>query len=577
MKILNLKDNALFLQNWRERMRLASAASAALLALVIVLLIFTNAFLNESYTYEYKHTPVETVVDGENRTTYTTETIRTPVPWLNEAFWQLAIFQGFILILFGTLSADRMAIRENSSGTLDFHRSSPTPVINQYLGLLFGATSLEWCVFFGTLAVSAVLVPMTSITLTDFVRFYGSLMLTAILYHSLAVLLAISAGRQQVLAHRRFGALQLLFALFIFSGLCFEGFELSTFYHLTWYPPYDHLSQAARDVSILGGYDSSWAERKIHVMYSFFGYPISPGILQCLAQFPLLLFFFIGIVRKLKNPQRPVFSKFHTAMLALIILFLFVGSAYTVIIYGTSNYSYESPLKDLLPVFMILFIGLGGIGCMSATPTKLQFLKGLVRNQKLGLKRLNLNDDHSSNLLWLLTYCVVFSGMYYLLGFTFLTNPVHKWLCLAILLSYMIFFAMGLEYFRLGRHRKQMPLFWTGLAVLWFVLPMFVSVITSSTGATQRIYFAMVAPSPFWTMDLLTNILSGHALYGTNVACCLADSPQKIGCFPDLNTNLLSVLAVNAVLAGVATLLAWQVRRRIKMESLKDFPAQNQP
>ena len=122
MKIIPLPDNALFLTNWRERMRFAPTLSYIILTIITLILLFLSAYFRTGNEYNPK--------------------------WPQEMFWFMIVGQGILILLLGTMSAENISMRERFGGTLDFHRSSPTPRFHQILGLATGSPCLEWCIFF---------------------------------------------------------------------------------------------------------------------------------------------------------------------------------------------------------------------------------------------------------------------------------------------------------------------------------------------------------------------------------------------------------------------------------------------
>ena len=158
MKIFQLNDNAIFTANCRERMRPAMVLSSIIVAAIIVVLITMNAYLAPRQKDK-------TCPSGRTG-------CQDSVPAPQNVFWYLAIGQGMLLLLGGTLTACNAACRERTSGTLDFHRSSPTPRSHQVLGLLLGAPSLEWCVFLGTLPVALIFSVLGKIPIDAVLSFY---------------------------------------------------------------------------------------------------------------------------------------------------------------------------------------------------------------------------------------------------------------------------------------------------------------------------------------------------------------------------------------------------------------------
>ena len=93
--LLNFRDNAIFLKNWRERMRFPSVVSAVMIAVVAVALILIEASVNEHYTYHYKKVNAHSrASNGKYYGGPEYDAIKILTPWLNEAVYNIAVFQG---------------------------------------------------------------------------------------------------------------------------------------------------------------------------------------------------------------------------------------------------------------------------------------------------------------------------------------------------------------------------------------------------------------------------------------------------------------------------------------------------
>jgi hypothetical protein len=531
MKILDLRDNALFLQNWRERMRLPSRLSGMILTVIITGLIFLSAYLNPPRIYpDHGGGPRE-------------------IFWLNSVFWSIAVFQGVILLVFGTLAADKMALRERMSGTLDFHRSSPTRRINQYLGLLLGAPSLEWFLFLGTFIVSACLWPFTTIPLKAFLHFYPAMILCAILYHSCAILFSVSVPRRGFLGQHRLGGFAFLLVLYIMTSVFYYSMSLSIFFHLSWLPAYDQLS------SVIFGrnnaYNDLWDTDRLKAVYSLFTVSLPPLALQTIALLPALIFTAIGVCRKISFPERQILSKTQLSIFMATILFLVVGSIYSSVFYHTLPYLYDSsPIKEILPFYVWLCLVLGAIQAFLTTPTRLQFLKGLQKTKKLGLKQIPIDDDYSSNISAIAAFAFIAVVMSGILNALIPGDLVRKVISLILVLAYVGTLAGVLEGFRLSPHYKKQMFLWTGLGIAWFLLPILAEILKGSSPETC-LYYALRAFSPFWGAGLIVDILTEN----TSRPFCGTSSPGI--------HYMALTLYINLAAAIVAQILAAKERKNL--------------
>ena len=193
MTLFHLAENALFLTNWRERMRFAPTVSSITVAVIIIILLFMACYFRLGDEYNAN--------------------------WPREMFWFLILGQGVLLLVLGTISAEQMSVRERFSGTLDFHRSSPTPRFQQVWGLLLGAPCLEWCIFLMTLPVCIYVGWVGHLKMVDIALFYGSLILCSLFFHILAVLLGLIPDRKKATSLRRSGGLKIFILIYIVIGI----------------------------------------------------------------------------------------------------------------------------------------------------------------------------------------------------------------------------------------------------------------------------------------------------------------------------------------------------------------------
>ena len=519
MKILDWQNNALFLQNWRERMRLPSVVAACILTLIIVILIFTNAHMNkESTHYNYRSRPHSPAVT---------------FPWYKKFFLDLTVFQGIIILFFGTFSAGRMAARERTSGTLDFHRSSPTPRATQVFGILFGSTILEWFLFWGVFALELGLAFIYGLPLIALLKFNFALIVCAILFHSFAILFNITLNSTK---SRVIGFPTLIFFYFLVH-LVFVG-NFSFVYHLTWLPTYDAINTAIKGLPPVT--DNSYYYTNFYKnLNNFFGQEWPALVLQLFVQIPLIGLFMTAISRRIASNEKPTLSKAQLLLGYLLILFLMTGSIYSLILERYhSRYFYPT---DFLELFFYTVIILSMVASFMATPTQLMYLKALRRGRKLGLKKMNSGDDGASNHLWLGVLCLI-TIVFYSLQTIICEAPfkVHL-LAIIILLSYVVFFASLLEYFLLSQFHKNKILLGALMIILWFLIPS----------------FAFITQSFNYNSPIPRNLLSFSPFFG--------GIPDIMKSYRD-QMDLMPDLVISGGLAVVAVLLA--LRERIRLRAL---------
>ena len=519
MRILPLFDNAIFLRNYREGMRFPKVASAVLMTALVILLIFMGCYFNRNDSGEWD---------------YKTKTYHHQ-PWLHYVFLQVAILQGVILLLFGSLSANRMAAREKNGGTLDFHRASPTSRFNQGFGLVLGGPILEWCLFFLTLFVSAGLLFITDISIKAVFIFYAGLILSAFSLHALLVLGALAGSQRLGQANAFF----FMIFIWVFFPLIFS-LNHSVIYHATGFPAYEYLWQEILHT------DGFRGEEQV-ILHSFFGFRMPFLWLQILAQFPLLVFIFAGIQRKISHPERALFSKAQSAMLCGLIFFYHLGSSFSVYLSPRASWYFTMVVMHFF--YLIFFLGIFGMAM--ATPSYLNYTKGLRRVRKLDLKALKMEDDQNSNVLWLGVYCFILTVFYFLFSLLFKGPLVLTLSCWLIFLCQTIFLASAWEYFSLSRHHQKKIYFGTAMLILWVILPVF-GLVTEPLAHSSLYskYFSVLSPP--WVAPQLSEILVERAGRWKSV------SPK----FP-----VAFAVVANFGLALLAVLRAARERRRLQEDS----------
>jgi len=529
MKLLKLSDNALFLQNWRERLRPSFLISAVVLCVIVIILIITNASVQESYIYDYSHRLSSDTLNYPNR-------ILTPP--LKIIILNLAKLQGSILLLLGTFNAYRMASREYLSGTLDFHRASPTPRIDQILGLLFGSTSLEWCLYFAISFLILSISVFAQVPVLSLIQFTISVTLTGLFYHSIAVLLGMTANPKA----SKTGIIQIFLVLYFMSSFMIAN-GLSFSYHLSWLPAYEQLSDTIKGIVYEYYYENSYAKTMDTLRYSFFGYQISSLGFQIFCQIPLILIVLSGVGRKISSQERPVLSKRVSLAAIFFILFMYFGSACSHILYGDYSGTY------IITSGIWLIIITGVIGAMIATPSHLSFVRGLRRCQKFGKTSFDPSGDESGHSVWLILYCLLATFIYWLYLDLFQIQLLKSLPGLLILLSYPVFFAALYEYCKLTTHRHKKVFFITTLLILWILVPAFGLMIKGISAASSFAEF-LIAFSP--VMGGLTPVINIYSSY------------------PQLSFREVELFVSN-FMALIALLMAHRQRRRIVEQVKKEY------
>ncbi len=477
--MVSLWDNPLFLQNWRERMRPSTVMASIILTVIILILIFLGSYIRIS-------------------------DFDTTDPNL-KAFWAIAIGQGILLLLVATSSAHNMAVRERNSGTLDFHRASPTTRFDQVLGMLVGAPSLEWCLFLMTLLASLALAFMSEIGWFRGLQFYTAIIFCTLFFHIIVIFAGLYQERKTALLNRRSGALQAIVVFYLFGGCLFAAYNFSVLYHLTPFPHYQQIAKIVFKPDHIYDRRYPYPERK-DFSRSFYGKDLPSLALQMIIQGPLLILLWMGTIRKISRPERPAFSKTQSVLMSAYILFLYLGSAVSLLLETNSSYeAYEDQLIVGSSLYLILALGIAG--AIGNAPTQLMYLKGLRKTEKLNRKHIEWSEDHSSVHAWLFIYCMI-AAIAYRAIVPWMHADFHQQQKIFILvLLYILSFAWGLAYFRLSRHHKKRMLFIVGVSILWFFVPLLGWTLRPVLEASPYLLYYFSAPSPLSGLGLALSTL----------------------------------------------------------------------
>lgn len=524
MNILDLKNNPLFLQGWRERNRFSAVTSAITLVSIIIILIFVNAYLNDTYVYHY--TP--------NGNSYRTES--TLLAWPRKVLLDLCVLQGWVLLLFGCVNAYKMASRERTSGTIDFHRSSPTPRPNQIVGLVLGSTSLEWWVFLGISAVTLILSLLMDLPFLAVLQFTIQLAVSAVLFQAIFSLIGICRHPLR----NKAGTFGILAGVYILSHILIYN-KMSFLHQLTWMPAYGQLN-----IAIKGPTYEYWGYYQRHykdLLSMLFGVKLNPLVFQMMVQIPFIVLVLEGIGRRFSSLEQPVFSKSQTLMATFYALILFCGSFVSILLLGVDQYYSVNQYVYFLLYFILVF---GIFGAILATPNYLSFVRGLRRAKKLNLKKSNPADNASSNVMWQIVFSFITAvtlAFFYALFHVELPKAVMATLTV---LSYIVFFASFLEYYQLSRFHNKKSIAWTILIVFWVLIPIF-GLVMKSVIRNSPVYKFLLAPSPFFGgMEPVARLIHPPRYYSG-----------------DENSLVIS-LAVAGGMAVIVTLLAYLQRQRLK-------------
>ncbi len=481
MTLLPLLDNSLFLRNWRERMRPTLILSSTIITSIVIVFFFLAAYIQHDL---YKSISPPLII-----------------------FWYMILGHGVLLLLIGTSMVGHMSVQERISGTLDFHRASPTSRWNQILGILVGAPVLEWCIFSVTLPISLVLASISEIGLINAIVFYISLILCAIFFHFFSLFGALHSDRKIVATQNRTGILKIFLFLYFFP-LFFVSFHFSSLYHLTCLPQYIHVTGLIFKTlgSSLDKFYTSPA-----LPFRLYSVQLPSLLFQGIVEIPFIIFFSLGVMRKISRPERPIFSKKQSLVLIGLILFLFVGSAIPLFEYAEKKISPDAHFLTVCFVYLTTFLGI--LGATSITPSQLLYLKGLRKLKKLGQKKILWQDDHATNSPWLFGFALIALLFHFLFTAWMTPNLLDRFLVFSLTILYVFSLAWALEYFRLSQHHTKRSLFIVLTSIVWFFIPLLGLIMQPLFKQYPDVIYYFFAPSPLFGLGSTISIILSKSYY----------------------------------------------------------------
>lgn len=469
MKPVNLKYNSLFIRNFRERMRPHIAGSYAALVLVTAaLVIFVNRDHFTNVRWERSFLAYLPRWDTE------------------EVFFALALIQGALLLVLGTLSAYRLTLMDRLNGILDLFRATPTSGADHVIGLVLGAPITEWLLFLLLTPVALVIAIMGGLEPGAVVSFYLSLVLCAVFYHSTAVLAGACASRKHLRETISFG---LLFIILHALALIGSFWDLSVAYHATCLPAFGNLMRSIDD-SVPAA--SLAVNTNLHL---FFGAQVPSLLLQILIQVPLTAFACLATDRKLSSPDKPMLSRPQMLALTALIAVFFTGElSHFKELSRANNFALYTFVSA---AYIFLFFALSIIFIVFGTPTALGYRQGLNRMKNLGMPELSLFDEQAGNTGWLLLYCGLVASGYSAVCLVFKTSLPASIASFSVLMVFVFWVASALEFSRLRFPGKE-TVFTTTFLLLWIAIPL--AEMTTTDGRYPCLTFlSPLVTIPLWS------------------------------------------------------------------------------
>lgn len=447
------------------------------------------------------------------------------------------IYLGITYLLFfrGSNQIATLLQAEMQSGILDFHRATPTTPWTDTFGYLFGLPSREY--FSCGIASLFLLVCMLGGGMNLF--FFGlsllSIVISAALYHCLIMILALSGAGQRAMR----GAGIVVIATLGIGVNRAEADWLAILAYLTPWPIVDAVLSSAPKI----------------VSGQLFGMSLPSFIYFLILQVPLLLFFFHGAARKVRDPQAPVFSRLGGIAFFATGLFQFLGAFWDLLgksagqlapsLNDNLNGGLDAAAPDLTPLVMGSYLSvvlvMGGLLLYGLTPTYLSRVRAIRRANKAGSPSPEPWTDGASSWPLAFSLATLATGGLILLILSSGLPPTHDPLTstMAILNFFVCFaFVAGcMEYchMTLKRNWKSGVAF---VAFLSLILPWMITGVGLSLLGKNSPVILLAQLSPLWGMASA----SAHFV-----------SMWKPDFTSDMETTLgmtFSSLAITAVVAG---------------------------
>ena len=457
-----LRDNAMFSACYRQRMRPGSVLGALILLVVIVAVAALYSSANRAGNY---------------------------YDVLNDMLIVIYSCQ-IVILLLGAVRLSNLVRQERVSGTLDFHRVSPQNRLDIVKGLLFGAPILEWILALTLLPAFMLMGISWGLPLLDLVTYELALFLAVLAAGQFFMVLVLLPGEERLKAS---GPVS-------FGGIVFVGVFL-----VASYMPSIMLFDEGQNTFSPSYYAFTpyffW-----HVVQQVYGQetpdiplPVTFGI-QAAVQIPLLCFGVWVAVRRLKYPERPLFSKAQAFTLVFLAFGLYLAEV-------LNNFAGQSEFPELILGIAVLAAFMGLFGAFMVSPNRLLVIRGKYLDDWQGqMKWRNLVlSDSASNLFWLVGYSMltfVTVALIWFLAFAgYLGQDGYRYvlflfpLC-GFIIAQVACFGGLYEVFLLGRFHKSVSLFSLFVFLFWIAFPALGLILGTET--RSGIYWSTLVLSPVY-------------------------------------------------------------------------------
>lgn len=374
----------------------------------------------------------------------------------------LLLVQFFILALGGMSQIGAAVSGARVSGILEFHRVSPVPPHWMAIGYFLGAPIREYLLSALVLPFGLFCAAMSPYGVLNYLQSVIALLAISWCLHALALLTALSTRKPRAGAPRSYVGMVLAV---IFFGQP-AGWFLS--------------SSSARLLS------------DTMPTIDFFALKLPWLLFVLLYAFTLLGFLLLAASRKMRADQSHAFSKVQAVAALATLTFMLLGAFWT----------YHG--QDFLVLTMIYVLVLASIVLtLTITPDQAEYIRGLRRADRKGLRRPSSWSDAGTNRWALMLMCAIVligaSVTWEVIVGRKAGEPSTYSLTIAVAVFVVAYFGLGSQYFQLRLAKSGQTIMTLFVVLIWLV-PILIGSITAvaliRTGFNDRIYQAILGLSP---------------------------------------------------------------------------------
>jgi hypothetical protein len=427
-------DNPLFVKHVRSRLRKGQALAPVVVVGSICLLVAYSGYVNNW------------IVSG----------------------WTFGIFVTIQVVALGMMGAAQISSAvggARESGILDFHRVSPLSPLAVTLGFFFGAPIREYVLAGMTLPFVLYCVAQDAPDFSGAVQTEVATLLGCWLIHAIALLTSLASKKPKAGTKGAVGVL--VFMMIMFSSV-------GGFWRM------GQIASAVGEAPTL----------------AFFTIPLPWLAFTLLYGLPVLFFFLLASVRKMRSERAHAYTKPEAIIALGVEALLIVGAVWGV---------HDFPYLPLTVAYTTAALAL--VLILTVTPNLGEFTKGFRRAEREGRSRIGPWHELALNRAAVLALCAIVLVAPTAVWYFVATGPFPQWtlgpggepprlaIPIAIAVLAVAEFGLALQFFVLRAPRRGATLLGLFVFVAW-VLPTAIGAILAATRANEGIAVAVIATSP---------------------------------------------------------------------------------